>query len=154
LEKAKAVQPRVADVRNLLDLYRVTDTEQREALFELTREARKRGWWTEFGQLDDNFVDFEAEASKIFTWQPIVIPGLLQTPEYARAIQRGYLMTDEKEIDKLVRLRMERQHRPRGPDTPGQPQTPGPERTRPPRRPACRSCSNSASGSTRYGWPS
>lgn len=109
LERAKAVQPRVADIRNLLDLYGVTDGEQREALFALTREARKRGWWTAFGQLDDNFVDFEAEAAKISTWQPLVIPGLLQTPEYARAIQRGYLMTDEEAIENLVQLRMGRQ---------------------------------------------
>ncbi len=108
LERAKAVQPRVADIRNLLDLYGVADEEQREALLALTREARTRGWWADFN-LDDNFVEFEAEAAKISTWQPLVIPGLLQTPEYARAIQRGYLMTDEKEIDRLVQLRMQRQ---------------------------------------------
>lgn len=109
LEKAKAVQPRVADVRNLLDLYNVTDEDQREALSELTREARKRGWWTEFGKLDDDFVEFEAEADKISTWQPLVIPGLLQTEEYARRIQRGYLVTDDDEIERMVNLRTKRQ---------------------------------------------
>jgi hypothetical protein len=81
----------------------------REALLDLTRQARQRGWWTAYGALDDNFIEFEAEATKISTWQPLVIPGLLQTPAYARAQHRGYLMTDEAEIERLVELRMERQ---------------------------------------------
>lgn len=118
LEKAKAVQPRVADIRNLLDLYGVTDDEQREALFALTREARKRGWWTSYGPLRDDYVEFEAEAAKISSWQPLVIPGLLQTEKYAAALHRGYLERDETEIDRLVRLRMERQQILTGDDPP------------------------------------
>ena len=109
LERALAVRPRVSDIKALLDVYDLTDGASREALFTLTREARQRGWWAEYGALDDNYVEFEAEAAKISTWQPLVIPGLLQTPAYARAIQRGWLMTDEKEIQNLVELRMERQ---------------------------------------------
>lgn len=109
LERAKAVQPRVTDIRLLLDLYGVTDEEQREALFALTREARKRGWWTAYGPIEDDYVEFEAEATKIFSWQPLVLPGLLQTEKYAAALHRGYLERDEAEIDRLVRLRMERQ---------------------------------------------
>lgn len=109
LERALTVRPLVTDVRILLDTYGVEDPEKREALFDLTRQARQRGWWTAYGPLDDNFVEFEGEASRISTWEPLVIPGLLQTPEYARAQYRGYLMTDEKEIDRLVKLRMERQ---------------------------------------------
>lgn len=109
LERALAVRPRVSDIRTLLDLYEVSDEATREALFTLTREARQRGWWSAHGPLDDNFVEFEAEATKISTWQPLVVPGLLQTPAYARAIQRAWLMTDEKEIENLVELRMERQ---------------------------------------------
>jgi hypothetical protein len=109
LEKAKAVQPRVSDVRNLLDTYGLTDEAQREALFALTREARKRGWWASYGVLEDDYVAFEAEAGRISTWQLSVIPGLLQTEKYATAIQRGYLMTDDEQIKRLVKLRMERQ---------------------------------------------
>jgi transcriptional regulator with XRE-family HTH domain len=118
LEKAKAVQPRVADIRNLLDTYGVTDEEQREALFALTREARKRGWWTTYGPLEDDYVEFEAEATHISSWQPLVIPGLLQTKKYAAALHRGYLERDEQEIDRLVRLRMERQKILTGDDPP------------------------------------
>lgn len=109
LERALAVRPRVSDVRALLDLYGVAHEPTREALFALTREARQRGWWAEYGALDDSYVEFEAEAAKISTWQPLIIPGLLQTPKYARALHRGYLLRDEKEIDRLVQLRMERQ---------------------------------------------
>jgi hypothetical protein len=109
LERALTVRPRVTDIRVLLDLYGTTDEGIREALLALTRDARQRGWWTAYGTLEDNYVEFEAEATKISTWQPLVIPGLLQTPEYARALHRGYLMRDEEEIDRLVQLRMERQ---------------------------------------------
>ncbi|MCW2945053.1 MAG: hypothetical protein JWR24_1770 [Actinoallomurus sp.] len=109
LERAITVRPRVTDIRVLLDLYGTTDEAIREALLDLTRQARQRGWWTAYGALDDNFIEFEAEATKISTWQPLVIPGLLQTPAYARAQHRGYLMTDEAEIERLVELRMERQ---------------------------------------------
>ena len=109
LERAITVRPRVTDIRVLLDTYRVTDEAIREALLALTRDARQRGWWTAYGPLEDDYVEFESEATKLSSWQPLVIPGLLQTPEYARALHRGYLMRDEEEIDRLVRLRMERQ---------------------------------------------
>jgi transcriptional regulator with XRE-family HTH domain len=109
LERALAVRPLVTDIRLLLDTYGVTDDQTREALFTLTREARQRGWWTAYGQLYDNFIEFEAEARKISTWQPLVIPGLLQTPKYAEAQHRGNFLTDEQEIARLVKIRTERQ---------------------------------------------
>ncbi|MCO5972673.1 helix-turn-helix domain-containing protein [Actinoallomurus soli] len=108
LERALTVRPRVTDVRVLLETYNVTDQAIREALFDLTRQARQRGWWTAYGPLDDNYVEFEAEAARISTYELAIIPGLLQTPEYARAIQRGS-MKNEDEIENLVQLRMERQ---------------------------------------------
>jgi Domain of unknown function (DUF5753) len=77
--------------------------------FALTREARQRGWWAAYGPLQDDYVEFEAEATKISSWQPLVIPGLLQTEKYAAALHRGYLERDEAEIERLVRLRVERQ---------------------------------------------
>ncbi|MCO6010702.1 helix-turn-helix domain-containing protein [Actinoallomurus purpureus] len=109
LERALTVRPRVTDIRVLLDTYGVTAQAIREALFDLTRQARERGWWTAYGPLDDNYVEFEAEASKISTYELAMIPGLLQTPQYARAIQHGWITKDDEEIENLVRLRMERQ---------------------------------------------
>jgi hypothetical protein len=84
------VQPRVADVRLLLDTYGVTDEATREALFTLTREARQRGWWRAYGALTDNYVEFEAAAKKISTYEPAAFSGLLQTPAYATAVRRGW----------------------------------------------------------------
>ncbi len=109
LERALAVRPRVGDIRALLDLYEVGDEAIREALFTLTREARQRGWWTAYGTLADNYIEFESAASKISSFELAVIPGLLQTPAYAAALQRGWLVRDMKEIERLVELRMERQ---------------------------------------------
>jgi transcriptional regulator with XRE-family HTH domain len=109
LERALAARPMVADVRLLLDTYGLTDEAAREALFTLTREARQRGWWSAYGALSDPYVEFEAEATKLSTYELAVIPGLLQTPSYAAALQRGWLMRDEAEIERLVELRMERQ---------------------------------------------
>ncbi|GLY87818.1 helix-turn-helix domain-containing protein [Actinoallomurus iriomotensis] len=109
LERAQAVRPRVTDIRAMLDLYGLTEETEREALLDLTREARQRGWWTAYGPLSDTYTEFESEARKISTFELSVIPGLLQTPAYARALQRGWLLRDEKEIDRLVELRMRRQ---------------------------------------------
>ncbi len=109
LERALAVRPRVSDIRVLLDLYKVTDEDEREALLTLTREARQHGWWSTYGPLSDNYVEFEAEATEINTYELAVIPGLLQTPAYAAALQRGWTNVDEDEIKRLVDLRMERQ---------------------------------------------
>lgn len=108
LERAQAVRPRVTDIRAMLDVYGVTEETQREALLDLTREARRRGWWTAYGPLTDTYTEFESEARMISTFELSVIPGLLQTPAYARALQRGWLVRDE-EIDRLVELRMRRQ---------------------------------------------
>jgi transcriptional regulator with XRE-family HTH domain len=108
LERAQAVRPRVTDIRAMLDVYGVTEDTQREALLDLTREARRRGWWTAYGPLTDTYTEFESEARMISTFELSVIPGLLQTPAYARALQRGWLVRDE-EIDRLVELRMRRQ---------------------------------------------
>lgn len=118
LERALIVRPRVTDIRILLDTYGLTEEAVREALFDLTRQARQRGWWASYVQLDDSYVEFEAEASKISTYQHSIIPGLLQTREYARVIQRGLLMKDEQKIDRLVDLRMERQKLLTGDDPP------------------------------------
>jgi transcriptional regulator with XRE-family HTH domain len=109
LEKAQTVRPRVTDIKVLLDLYGLEDETTREALFTLTREARQRGWWAAYGPLSDNYVEFEAEASAIHTFELAVVPGLLQTPRYTAALQRAWTSRDEAEVERLVGLRMERQ---------------------------------------------
>ncbi|MFI6515483.1 helix-turn-helix domain-containing protein [Spirillospora sp. NPDC050679] len=111
LEKAQAVKPMVADTRMLLGLYGVPEDDPRyEGLLTLTRQARQRGWWNSYKDvLDDSYVEFEAGAEKIQTYELSVIPGLLQTPAYAAAVNRGRLIRDPEENERLVQLRMERQ---------------------------------------------
>jgi transcriptional regulator with XRE-family HTH domain len=111
LEKAQAVKPMVVDTRLLLDIYGVpADDPRHEELLTLTRQGRQRGWWSSYKDvLDDSYVEFEAGAEKINTFQLYLIPGLLQTHAYAAAINRGWLIRDQAEIERLVQLRMERQ---------------------------------------------
>jgi transcriptional regulator with XRE-family HTH domain len=85
------VKARVGDVRILLDLYGVTDPERRQWLERLARDSKKRGWWVDYetnsrSQLGD-FIAMEADATFIRAWQPVFIPGLLQTADYTRALQ-------------------------------------------------------------------
>lgn len=96
------------DVRDLLDVYGVTDEEIREALVRIAREARRRGWWTRYRDVFmGSYVGLEAEAAKIDTFEPQFIPGLLQTEAYARALVSASLVGSE-EAERRVAARMER----------------------------------------------
>ena len=76
-------------VLTLLDIYGIDDAEERRAYVTLAREANQQGWWSTFGDALGNghFVGLESEASAIRTYESMTIPGLLQTPEYARAVR-------------------------------------------------------------------
>jgi hypothetical protein len=107
-----AVTPR--DVKDLLVLYGVQDEEYRETLMALARLSRERTWWTDYRDImrPGNFVGLEAEASSMLTWEPTVLPGLLQTEAYMRALMRTGRSTDSPQsIDRRVSLRMTRQSR-------------------------------------------
>jgi transcriptional regulator with XRE-family HTH domain len=53
--------------------------------------------------------EIEREAATLRLWQPLIVPGMLQTPEYAQAIFRGKPATTPKEVEQNVAARMERQ---------------------------------------------
>ncbi|MEO3812721.1 helix-turn-helix transcriptional regulator [Sphaerisporangium sp. B11E5] len=113
-------RPHHGDVSDLMDLYGVTSPD-RDALITLAREIRRRGWWTSYLDVfSGSYVALEDEASCIRTWDPQLIHGLLQTPDYSRAIIRAGLMTaDDGEVDRRVAARRERQtllSRDRAPD--------------------------------------
>jgi transcriptional regulator with XRE-family HTH domain len=102
------------DVRDMLGLYRV-DEAQREAMVQIAREARQRGWWQRFVDVPDGvpaYVGLEAAATSIDVYMALIVPALLQTPAYARAII-GAVRPDlpAEEIGRRVELRMERQAR-------------------------------------------
>jgi hypothetical protein len=106
------------DVRDLLTLYGVHDDEYREALIGLARQSRERTWWTDYRDVmrPGNFVGLEAEASSMRVWEPVVLPGLLQTEAYMRALMRTGRSSDPPEnIDRRVALRIKRQDRLKGP---------------------------------------
>jgi len=105
------------DVRDLLDIYGVTDDEA-EALVQLAREARRRGWWTAYNDVfTGTYVGLEAEASAMRTYEPQIIPGLLETEDYTRALIRaGLVRADPAEIERRVEARLARQEILRRPD--------------------------------------
>jgi hypothetical protein len=102
----------VADLRRLLELYDVKGTDA-ERLVDLARTSRQRGWWdnrvgeapSEFG----TFLGLEAEASSISSFSALVVPGLLQTEDYARAMLRSLLLLPPREVERLVQVRQIRQ---------------------------------------------
>jgi transcriptional regulator with XRE-family HTH domain len=101
------------DLRKLLDLYQVTDRAYRDELLEMARRATERGWWQSFSGMPPalgNLIGLEAEAATIRTYQPELVPGLLQTADYARAVIRAGRPADTtEEIDRRVEIRLERQ---------------------------------------------
>jgi transcriptional regulator with XRE-family HTH domain len=101
------------DLRKLLDLYQAKDRAYREQLLEMGRRATERGWWQSYSGLLPalgNLIGLEAEASTIRAYEPELIPGLLQTADYARAVIRaGFPGETMEEIDRRVEIRLERQ---------------------------------------------
>jgi transcriptional regulator with XRE-family HTH domain len=96
------------DMRHLLDLYGVDDERQREALVTLARSARQKGWWTKYQDVfAGSYVELEAEASVIHAFEPVLVPGLLQTEGYTRALIKASLVV--RDIEQRVEARMQRQ---------------------------------------------
>jgi hypothetical protein len=63
----------------------VSDPAERDRMMQLARESRLQGWWQSYDLQYSTYVGLEAEAISIHCFQSAVIPGLLQTPDYARA---------------------------------------------------------------------
>jgi transcriptional regulator with XRE-family HTH domain len=78
------VRPR--DLRLLLDIYEVSDAE-RDQLLQIARERRQQRWWQEYADLPNiPLAGLEEEASTIWQFSTQLVPGLLQTEAYARAV--------------------------------------------------------------------
>jgi transcriptional regulator with XRE-family HTH domain len=92
------------DVRDLCDLYGVTDPVQRDLMMELSREGKQQGWWQTYDLPYAKYVGLEAEALSIRGFQLSVVPGLLQTTEYARAMHEG---SAPRLSDDVIELRVE-----------------------------------------------
>jgi hypothetical protein len=102
------------NVADLLDLYGVADPEQRQALLALAKETRKPAWWHSYGDVVPRwfqvYIGLEAEASAISTFESLLVPGLLQTEDYARAVIRAASPElPAHDVDRAVELRLNRQ---------------------------------------------
>lgn len=104
---------RVADVKELARIYGADDTTI-DALAALALGTTGRGWWEDFGDVLPHdlrlYVDLEASADEVKTFHPDVVDGLLQTPDYARAVEIGSgLDVEGATVDRVVAMRMQRQ---------------------------------------------
>lgn len=98
------------DVRDMLEIYGVLGAECDE-LVQIAREARQKGWWHPYSTvLTGAYVGLEAAAQSVRAYEQQVVPGILQTEEYAKAMikaARPDITADE--VDRRVRVRLGRQ---------------------------------------------
>ena len=113
IETGKA-PTRSAYLTAMLRMYGVDDPGQRQVLIDMAREGHRKGWWAAYEDVLPTgfgiYVGLEAEAASLRAYESLVVHGLLQTEDYARAVMTTVsrkLAADE--IERLVTLRMQRQ---------------------------------------------
>ena len=115
------------DVVDLLGLYGVTDQEEVAAFVTIALEANTPGWWFQYSDILPQwfraYVDLESAATLIRSYEGQLVPGLLQTEDYMRAVIRGAHVGQapdetEREVERRVRLRLTRQTLLTRPDAP------------------------------------
>jgi hypothetical protein len=104
---------RSGDLHKLLRFYDVESVESTR-LTKLANQSRQRAWWEGYGNAltspYETYIAFEAEAGSIRNFEAQVVPGLLQTAEYARAvIEADGIYEDPSVLDTRVQVRMARQ---------------------------------------------
>ena len=100
------------DLLVMLDRYHLTDEQQRETAFDLQKQGKQRGWWAKYGTIPNNYsmyVGLEGAATEVRNFELAVVPGLLQTEDYARAITTAAFPDQPDEAERRVELRMARQ---------------------------------------------
>lgn len=101
------------DLLVMLDRYKVTEEDPRRATaLDLQSQGKQRGWWAKYGNLPTNYsmyVGLEGAATGIKNFELAVVPGLLQTEHYARAITSAAFPDQPEEAERRVGLRMARQ---------------------------------------------
>jgi transcriptional regulator with XRE-family HTH domain len=104
----------VNDLRALLQYYKITDKERTAELVSLARAARKKPWWSRYSNVAPKtlleLIDYESAASSVRQFEPMFVPGILQTREYAEAVLQNYFADrPEPELTALVDLRTRRE---------------------------------------------
>lgn len=110
-----AVSVSVNDVRALLNLFSIVDKARVDEIIELARVARQRPWWYQYREKYSagfqSYLDLEAGAAVLKFFQPAIIPGLLQTEDYARAAVAATAFDQEaaERVDLDIEVRQYRQ---------------------------------------------
>jgi transcriptional regulator with XRE-family HTH domain len=111
IEKGE-VPVRKHDVIAMCNVYRATER-MTEVLIGLAHESKAKGWWHAYGDVVpawfELYVGMEQAASRLRSYAPTVIPGLLQREEYAEWIFRKWIGGNDAAVDNAVAMRLERQ---------------------------------------------
>lgn len=99
------------DVSALLQMYGL-DIDRHPAILKLVEDSWQRGWWTAYGDaFNGSFYMLEDQAPEVCVYETMLVPGLLQTDDYARTILRARPdVKDEDDLDRLVAARMHRKN--------------------------------------------
>ena len=111
------------NVKSLLTAYGITSPADIDAFLDLARDASKPGWWHGYDDVLPawfrTLIGLEEAATLIRGYDPQSVPGLLQTPDYARAsVATGFPDATAEEVQRRVELRLARQHILDRPDPP------------------------------------
>jgi transcriptional regulator with XRE-family HTH domain len=105
----------ISDLKALLLHYHVNEPAEVERLVEMARASKdRRAWWNSYRDATSpqylTFVAFESAASRIYQFEPLLVPGLLQQEDYARALMQAIAgAASEERVQEWVDLRMRRQ---------------------------------------------
>jgi transcriptional regulator with XRE-family HTH domain len=98
------------------------DSEEKEELLNLRAAAKERGWWTRYSALFDADIQrlygLEQGARSMRDYESLLIPGLVQSADYIRAIMMPDVTVRQVEVDQRVEARLRRQQRISDPDDP------------------------------------
>src|SRR5271165_36374 len=98
------------DIRDLCDLYQITDPAERQRLMTLAKEGKQRGWWQQYALPDATYVGLEGEAASISDYNSDVVTGLLEVEDYARAVLKvAEPPLDDAAIEQRLEARIKRQ---------------------------------------------
>lgn len=122
IERGLTAAP-IREVRGLINYYEVEDQDLVDAMLRLAQGGRRGSWIHGYRDVMPRqfaaYLGLEAEAASLHAWQPNLVPGLLQTAGYARALVLAWKPgKNDVQAAQLVEARMERQAILRGPDAP------------------------------------
>jgi transcriptional regulator with XRE-family HTH domain len=100
------------DIADLLTLYGITSNDEYESLMRLAWEANERSWWQDYSDVlpawIEPYLDLEATAADIRSYETQLVHGLLQTEDYARAVIKLGNTASEAELNRRVEARLSR----------------------------------------------